>query len=286
MKKSLLILIGLLFLFSGCDSSLSTFSITSFDLEYLNHTNNTIYYDGTIDITGNYLINGNPITAGTTNFSNVVVGIFSHMDNGTTVNLTNSGTQYKITNNFENDVIKGFIYDNSTWIYNNTESGYFQIDVSLNMFSDLNNNDITFYIKVNGVAQNFTGMGEYLKYANEYESISTLQVVELNQGDNITFELSSSLSNSIITLEYMLIKISPFASNNWKELPINSTFEYDSSNKLENITNTYSNFVEDITFTYDDNNRIQTATTSNPFSGDSIATYNYTDGLLVGVTYG
>lgn len=58
MNKILLLfsLIGLFF-FAGC-GNIATLSITSLDLEYLNNTNNTIYYNGSVDITGSYLVNG------------------------------------------------------------------------------------------------------------------------------------------------------------------------------------------------------------------------------------
>jgi len=62
MRKTILFLFTILsiVLISGC-STISPVSVIALDVDYLNNTNQILYYNGSIDITGAYLVNGTTI---------------------------------------------------------------------------------------------------------------------------------------------------------------------------------------------------------------------------------
>ncbi len=211
--------------------------------------------------------------------------VFAHMTDTPSINLTLSDTHYQIEDSFENDVLNGFSYSNSTWTYTNSQSAYFEIQHFMDLESDTNNNDVHVLIAINGVSQNFTDIGNFFKYATDIYPLGGNLVMELNQGDNISFNLVSDLSGTIMTFHHMLVTIKPFGGDNWKGLPINSTYDYSVSNQLETITDTFSNYVLVSNISYNDEGQINNVVINNPISGIDNISFTYNDSLLREVQY-
>jgi hypothetical protein len=123
----LLISILALLLFGGCSIGITPLSI---DVSYLERVNDTIYYNGSIDITGQYLVNGSPLSTGGGSssweyplYSNYsynsesllenISNIYSNFTTETIISYNNSRIQTVfVDNSYSGSKTINYLYDN------------------------------------------------------------------------------------------------------------------------------------------------------------------------------
>lgn len=221
------------------------------------------------------------------NLSGITTGYFTYLLEDSNITIASGDTWYNITGNFTADPIVSFTEDAATdsFTYTYSETAYYEIDWHAAFQTSANNNCYDITVAVNGVPINDSQMCTYLKNHNENYGLSGTTVAELSQGDVVNYVIKSSTGSSNALFEHFTSTVRPFGGDNWKGLPENSTYDYDSSSRLVNITDTFDNMVVDTTISYNNDSQIETVIIVNPVSGTDTINFTYNNSLLQEVIY-
>jgi len=292
---NLILIIILSTLFIGCTKGISTVSVVALDLDYLNRVNNTLSYNGSIDITGSFLVNGSPLSVNSSggggiilnNFTYDVTAVYGEMyinDSIIASPVVSSVVWYNITTLLEGENNR-VNYSNSQLIIE--ESGVYYLSHS-ESFSDGNMVDFEVTIGINGVEQHKCEAERKLGSSGDIGNSGSNCIINLTMGDVITLMYRNNDNTNDPTFADVNVAIHRLQysiARAW-ELPNNTTINYNADNYIDSVYDSYEQYTVNTSINYNSTTGlIDQVVIQDSNIGEKIINYTYVDGLLTGVTY-
>ena len=163
---------------------------------------------GNVDVTGNMDVTG---TLDTTSYiTGKKCGVFAHLPTPTATTCVLADTWYPISGAFVNVPMECFAISPTPAIIYVGKTQYFEIDWHASFKASVNTTTAHIGIAKNGTVEDSSIMGDFLKFANEIQTISGTTVIELASGDEIQLIVMADGAGDVITIQHFTTTICKF----------------------------------------------------------------------------
>lgn len=194
------------------DVASGTADTDAVNVEQLNDVIDMIYWEasGTTELVASrsLVVDGGGTFTG--DLAGEKAGVFACLSTPASVTATVADTWYPIPGTFTNNPMEGFSLAADSIQYDLDTPRYFMVTMHCSVESDIASTQFYIGIKVNGVIQSCSIMNTFAKNANEAYNLSSVYVLELEDGDQVQLVGKCDQAGAVITVDAFTTSIKEF----------------------------------------------------------------------------